>query len=171
MVLFRHPVQSLRLLTRKTPWLLLAVLALVCRPDLALAQDKGSDSKVKVTGTASKPDADGKQVVTLTVVIEKDWHLYANPVGNKDIEESKTAVSIKAGQPLKDVKVEYPAGKLVKDMTLGDYKVYEGTVVIKSQVRRTAGDTSPLEVSVQVNACNDKLMRCLLPGTVKLTVK
>jgi hypothetical protein len=41
-------------------------------------------------------------------------------------------------------------------------------VVIKAQVQRTSGDESPLEVAVDVQACASQ---CLLPATVKLTVK
>jgi len=149
----------------------LALVALVCLSVPVHAQPKRSDSTVKITAEASKPDAEGKQVVTLNLVIEKDWHLHANPVGNKDLEDTRTVVSIKAGQPLKDVKIEYPAGKVVKDQVIGDYNIYEGTVVIKGQVSRTPGDPSPLEVTVQVQSCSDKLGKCLLPGTVKFTVK
>jgi len=153
----------------KRTTLLLAGLALVCLSGGVLAQGTKSDSKVKIAAEASKPDADGKQLVTLSITIEKGWHLYANPVGNKDFEDSRTDVSIKAGQPLKDVKIEYPAGKVEKDTVVGDYNVYEGTVVIKGQIRRAPGDTSPLEVSVKLQSCNAK--NCLLPATVKLAVK
>ncbi len=160
MDLFRH---------RRQAALVLAGLALLCLSAPASAQPKTSESKVKITGAASKPDADGKQLVTLTLTIEKGWHLYANPVGNQDFADAQTSVAIKASQPLKEVKIDYPAGKVEKDKTLGNFNVYEGTVVIKGHLRRTAGDNSPLEVSVKLQACSDK--NCLLPGTAKLTVK
>src|SRR5262249_33401290 len=48
---------------------------------------KRSDSVVKVTAKAEpeKPGADGKQVVIVTLIIDKGWHLYANPVGPEDL--------------------------------------------------------------------------------------
>ena len=60
----------------------------LCRPPSrcrsavpAFAAPLKSDSVVKATAAAAKPDADGKQTVTLTLAIDKGWHLYANPVG------------------------------------------------------------------------------------------
>ena len=72
------------------------------------------------------------------------------------------------GRLTKRCSVEYPAGKLVKDKVVGDYKVYDDKVTIKAMVKRAKGDTSPLEVSVKFQACTEK--QCLVPATVKLTV-
>src|SRR5205807_4967759 len=103
-----------------------------------------------------------------TLTIDKDWHAYANPVGNPDLESAQTTVAVSGKAKPKSVKVEYPKGKLVKDMLVGDYQVYEGTVEIKAVVERAAGDSGPLEVTVKLQTCNEKT--CLLPATVKLTV-
>src|SRR5262249_54797921 len=107
--------------------LLLAGLSLVCLTAAVHGRPDKSDSKVKITAEASVPDAEGRQLVVLNLAIEKGWHLYANPVGNKDLEGAQTNVLIKAGQPLRDVKINYPAGKVEKDKTVGDYSIYEGT--------------------------------------------
>ena len=40
--------------------------------------------------------------------------------------------------------------------------------MIKATVKRAKGDTSPLEVSVKFQACDEKM--CLLPATVKVAV-
>ncbi len=133
----------------------------------ALAAPLKSDSVVKATAAAGKPDADGKQTVTLTLAIDKGWHLYANPVGSEDLASVQTNVKVKAAAELQNVKVDYPAGKKVKDATLGDYMVYEDKAVITVNVTRTKGDDSPLELTVKVQACNDST--CLLPAEVKLT--
>ncbi len=50
--------------------------------------EKTSADVVKATATADKPDADGKQTVTITLNIEKPWHLYANPVEVKELLDS-----------------------------------------------------------------------------------
>jgi DsbC/DsbD-like thiol-disulfide interchange protein len=133
-----------------------------------LAQVKKSDSVVKATAKATKPDKEGKQDVTLTIKIEKPWHLYANPVDNEDFLNAQTVVTIKAKTKPEDVKITYPAGKLIVDATTGNYKVFEGDVTIKAKVKRAKGDTSPLQITIKLQACDDK--RCLLPADVKLSV-
>ena len=126
-----------------------------------------SDSKVKVTATAGKLGADGKQTIAVTIAIEKGWYIYANPVQSEDFEDNRTTVSIKAKGKV-EAKVNYPAGKS-KAMGKIKYNVYEDKVTIEALVQRSAGDTSPLEVSVGVNSCSQKGV-CLLPATVKLMV-
>ncbi len=146
---------------------LLALLIYNAGP--VLAQAKKSDSVVKATAKADKPDADGKQTVTITLDIDKSWHLYANPVGNEDQVSVQTTVLINAKAKPEEVKIEYPAGKLVVDTVVGNYKVYEGKVTIKAAVKRAKGDTSPLEISIKVQACNDAEKKCYVPATIKIT--
>jgi DsbC/DsbD-like thiol-disulfide interchange protein len=145
-------------------------LALALLPALAArAQAIRSDSKVKVTATADKPGTDGKQVVTITLLIENGWHTYANPVGGKDFPGLPTTVTITAKEKPEKVTVDYPKGKMMKDDTSGAYFVYEAKTTIKATVQRAKRDTSPLEVAVKIQACSDK--SCLQPATVNLTVK
>src|SRR5262245_20568246 len=148
---------------RKCFLLALAGLLAVGLPG-AMAQK--SDSKVKITAAADKPDAEGKQTVTLTFEIEKGWHLYANPVGNDDYKDIQTTVKVLT--KVEEAKVEYPAGKLVQDKVAGNYKTYEDKVQVKVQVKRTKGDTGPIELAVSLQACSEKT--CLQPATVKVTV-
>lgn len=128
-----------------------------------------SDKVVKATATASQPDATGKQVVTITLQIDKGWHAYANPVGPKDFPGLPTTVTVDAKSKPQGVSVTYPRGKAEKDERGADYFVYENQAVIKAVVQRAKGDTGPLEVSVRVQACTSK--NCLLPATIKLTTK
>src|SRR5262249_38283190 len=128
---------------------------------------KKSNDVVKAVAEATRPDAEGNQTVTLTLTIEKPYHLYANPVGNDSLDDAATVVTIEAKDKPQIVKIEYPAGKVKKDAALGDYKIYEDKVTIKAQVRRAQGDTSPLAVSIKLQACDDHT--CLVPGTVKVT--
>jgi uncharacterized protein len=123
--------------------------------------------KVKLKAEPEKPGADGQQVVTLSLEIDKGWHIYANPVGNNDLTGSQTVVKV-GGQKPPVLKVAYPEGKLVKDKVVGDYRTYEDKVAITATVQRTAGDKGPLEVSVSFQACDAS--KCLPPATVKLTV-
>jgi DsbC/DsbD-like thiol-disulfide interchange protein len=144
-------------------------LSFVILTATASAQAKKTDTVVKTDVKADKIADDGTQVVTVTLTIDKPWHLYANPVGNEDLQANQVAVSVSSKNKLQDVKVEYPEGKVVKDKTIGDYKKYEGTVTIKATVRRTKGDTEPLDVAVKMQACSDNT--CLFEATVKRTVK
>src|SRR5262249_42120144 len=126
---------------------------------------RDSSGVVKSAVKADKPDGEGKQTVTVTLTVEKTWHLYANPVGQMDLADAQTAVTFAAKEPVKVVKLDYPAGKPMKDTALGEYKVYEDTVTIKAVVQRAKGDDSPLTATVSFQACNDK--SCLLPAKVK----
>ena len=99
---------------------------------------------------------------TITLDVEKPWHVYANPVGLDALKSTQTTVKFLT--KVEDVKIEYPEGKLVKDDVVGDYKTYEGKVTIKATVKRAKGDNSLLELSVSLQAC-DKV--CLLPATIK----
>lgn len=129
-----------------------------------------SDAVVKIVAKSSpeKPGADGKQEVTVTMTIDKGWHLYANPPGQEDFVTSQTVMNVEAKQPVKDVKVTYPEGKEIIDPTLGRYRVYEDKVVLKATLQRTAGDSSPLELKLRFQSCNDR--QCLLPASKTVTV-
>lgn len=132
------------------------------------AQDK-QPNPVKVTAEAAKPDDKGVQTITLTVQIDKPYHLYANPVGNMDLEAAQTTVKfVGKNKPEEVVKIEYPEGKTTKDKVVGDYRTYEDKAVIKATVRRAKGDAGPLEIEVSYQACTDK--SCLQPAKAKVTV-
>jgi DsbC/DsbD-like thiol-disulfide interchange protein len=146
----------------------LVMLASLLTGSPAQAQENSADV-VKATATADKPDADGKQTVTITLSIAKPYHLYANPVGLKDLESTQTVITVSAATKPSKVDIAYPAGKLEKDDVVGDYKIYEDTVTVKATVVRAKGDTSPLTVEVKLQACNSQT--CLLPGTIKVPVK
>jgi DsbC/DsbD-like thiol-disulfide interchange protein len=146
---------------------LLACLVLGTAPADARAQPKTSQSVVKASATATRPDAEGRQTVTVALAIDRPWHLYANPVGNDQLADSATTVTVEGKVKPEEVRVTYPPGKLVRD-SLGAYRVYEDKVTIKAQVRRAPGDTGPLDVKVEIQACGAK--SCLVPSTLTLRV-
>ncbi len=124
--------------------------------------------KVKAAAEPPKPGADGKQVITVTLAIDKGWHVYANPVGVEDLAAAQTTVTVGGKAKPEDVRIEYPKGTEVEDNVVGKYRVYEDAVTIKAAVRRAPGDAGPLEVAVKFQACTKQ--QCLLPATVKVTV-
>ena len=131
----------------------------------ASARPTGSDSVVKATATASKPDAEGKQTVTITLTIDPKYHLYANPVGNPDFDSNQVVASFTNGTASK---ISYPAGELKKYKIVGDYKIYKGKATITAVVKPAkAGD--PIDLTIKLQACSDKA--CLAPATVKVSAK
>jgi hypothetical protein len=132
---------------------------------------KRSDSVVKLTATAAKPDKDGKVIVTVTLEVDKGWHIYANPVGNDQIAGNETVTTLYRDD--KDIKAtaEYPKGELDKDSPIGDYYIYRGKQTIKLTLP-TDTTASGLELRVKLNACKDgKNGLCLPPATAKLKVE
>jgi DsbC/DsbD-like thiol-disulfide interchange protein len=144
---------------------LVACLALLGAVGEVRAQGKKSDAVVKVKAEAGKANADGITTVEVSLTVERGWHIYANPVGLEDQADAATTVTV--GGSAKAEGVDYPAGKLVKDKVLGDYKVYEGQVTIKAKVRRPAGGGA-IDLAVKFQACSDS--RCLVPATVNVSV-
>ncbi|MFN4260005.1 MAG: protein-disulfide reductase DsbD domain-containing protein [Gemmataceae bacterium] len=131
----------------------------------ALAAPRKSDSVVKINATASRPTANGQQVVMIYLTIDPGWHLYANPVGHEDMEEMQTTLTVKNAP----AQVYYPPGKMYKDKRIdAEFRIYEGKVTIQAVVQRAAGSSQPLELFLKMNACDDE--KCLLPATVKVTV-
>ena len=135
-------------------------------PQAPAVDGKKSDSVVKVIAKADKPSAEGKQVIKLTMTIDKGWHVYANPIGNEDLESAQTKITI-AGIEKSKTRIEYPKGKLVRDKLVGDYNVYDSEAVITVNIDWPKDATpTPLEFSIKLQACNDK--SCLLPATIKI---
>ena len=132
------------------------------------AGSRKSDGQVKATATASKIDDTGKQTVTITLDINKGWHLYANPVNhNNDFLDGAATKVTFAAKVKPQASVKYPAGKTIVDKK-DKYDTYEGTVKIEALVKRAEGDTSPLEITISVQACDKNV--CLEPGKIKLTI-
>jgi len=131
------------------------------------AKVKNSSDVVAATGTLGEPDKDGKRALTVTLKLQKPWHIYANPVEYDDLELAKTTVDVFADGKKLASKIEYPKGIAEKDKKGEEYRVYEGEVVIKGTV--TVKDAKELEIRIKVQACEKD--RCLLPATIAIPVK
>jgi uncharacterized protein len=125
---------------------------------------------VKATATLGPPDKDGKRALTVMLTIDKPWHVYANPVGNDDLEGARTTVEAYAGGKKLSTKVEYPKGTAEKDDKGAEYHVYSGPQTITGSVAAT--DATELEVRVKVQACTTgENGRCLQGATLKIPAK
>jgi len=128
-----------------------ALLFAATSPDIR-AGGRGLDSKVKASATATKPDADAKQIVTITLEIDKGVYLYANPVRHEFLEGYELKVKATAKENVK-LAVKYPEGK-TRAVVRESFDIYEGIVKIEAQVIRTIGDESPLTVHVAIRGSN-----------------
>ena len=130
------------------------------------AQGADSSKVVKVEIAKAPSTTAEEKFVVITFSVEPGYHIYANPVVNPDLASVQTSVGIKSEGKSVIAKVEYPAGKLVKDDVVGDYSTYEGTVKIKLRVAVPRNQTAPLEVVVKYQACSKK--SCLSPAVATL---
>jgi DsbC/DsbD-like thiol-disulfide interchange protein len=142
---------------------LLISLQLACAVN---AQGADSSKVVKVEISKDPSTTTEEKFVVITFSVEPGYHIYANPVVNPDLASVQTSVGIKSEGKTVTAKVEYPAGKLVKDDVVGDYSTYEGTVKIKLRVAVPRNQTAPLEVVVKYQACSKK--SCLAPAVATL---
>jgi uncharacterized protein YyaL (SSP411 family) len=131
---------------------------------------RNSADVVKATAALGPVDRDGKRAVTVTLKIQKPWHLYANPVDHDDLEMARTVVDVHGDGKKLTTTVDYPKGKGEKDAKGVEYKIYEDEVVIKGVT--TVKDAKEFEVRVKVAACTSgENGRCLLPATITIPVK
>jgi uncharacterized protein YyaL (SSP411 family) len=126
---------------------------------------RSSEDVVKGTVKLDRRTADGSRVFSVTLTIEKPWHVYAKPVENEMLKPSETNVEVLIdGKPAAGVTVTYPQGKSIKDASGAEYRTYEDTVTLTVTV--PPGVKGEPEIRVRVIACKEGT--CLLPATLKL---
>jgi len=145
--------------------LTVSVLLLGPAPLLAQSSPGRSGSKVKVACERGKPDAEGKQTITINLDVAEGWHIYANPVGSQDLQGGETIVRVYTGTKVVEAKVDYPAGKAVKLFDLDPFYIWEGKVSIKARVE---ADDGPLEIRISMRVVSDS--KGLPPETLKVKV-
>jgi hypothetical protein len=145
-----------------------AVLAWCLVPTTNAGEGKGA-SVVKASATATNPDTEGRQDITIQLDIKEGYRILANPVQNADLDAVQTTVTIASAKKLQDVKIEYPPGKR-KALGRDEYfYVYEGKIKIKAFVKRSEGDTTPLDATIRCFPRNED--RVCLPERIKLQIK
>jgi thiol:disulfide interchange protein DsbD len=113
------------------------------------------------------PVKSGRATARLKGVIERGWYLY----GLTQLEDGPKATRIwlpqgQAFQSSGELKSPKPLRKYDQNFNL-DVEYYENEVTFQIPVRRDSAATSPLNVKVYFQSCNDKL--CLPPRTVTVT--
>ena len=125
---------------------------------------RDSSKKVRAFATAGKINEADKQTVTITLMIDSGWHIYANPPQNKKYDGSKTEVKLRNTSSVK-YDVRYPVGTFYTGKFDLRCMVYQESVDIVAVVQRAPGDGSPLEIDVTFCACNDDI--CYPPVTLR----
>jgi hypothetical protein len=117
------------------------------------------DFPVKMDAVAEKRAADGKQRIIVTLTLEKDFYVYANPPGDQELVPAQTTLRVTSKNPPKSVDIIYAKGEAM-DTVLGTLMIYTGKVKLEAVVERAAGDTEPLIVIVKVQPFNAKTLMC-----------
>ena len=130
-------------------------------------QPKKPLESADVVKVAFKRGVDSFQI---DIDIAKGWHIYANPVENKELLESATQIEVLIdGKVVAMPAFEYPKGESKKEKT-GDYRIYEGKIQIVVKLREAdTKDAKVIAALVKVIACDDK--NCLKPSTIKVEAK
>jgi hypothetical protein len=104
--------------------------------------------------------------ITVTVVIDKGYHVNANPATFDYL--IPTALSVDG---VADLRVAYPAATLFKPRFAPDgLRVYEGTITLRGVAPRgTLALRQPPAANLRVQACNDQV--CLPPATFPVAIK
>ena len=104
--------------------------------------------------------------ITVTLVVDKDYHVNANPASFDYLIPTRLSID-----GLSDTRVTYPVAIVIKPKFAPDgLKVYEGTVTIRAIAPKdTVVRGKPIVGNVRVQACNDEI--CLPPATLPVAIE
>src|ERR1700722_2969745 len=96
----------------------------ICSLSLMLVIGQSSFGKprsvVKVAASASRPDAMGKQTVSVVLDIKPKFYIFANPINNDEFAGEQTTVVVTSGDKHTVIKIQYPPGKRFVDKNSPD---------------------------------------------------
>jgi DsbC/DsbD-like thiol-disulfide interchange protein len=137
------------------------------RLPLAPGQPRKLEDVVHASLAASPKEANGLQNVVVVLEVAPGWHIFANPVGSEQIKDAETRITFRSGRTDLSATIGYPPGVASSNAHWGNFRIYEGRVVIPTRLRR--GEQGPITVNVKLQACNDSLQRCI-PGNLTLSL-
>jgi len=147
------------------------------------AEKKKTDSKKppakKKTGpvdihaflSVDKLPAGGKFKVAMRVAVKKDWHINTNKPVPDYLPKTRLLIKSKLGTKL--VGKKFPPVKK-KKANGEESHYYDGTITVFGLVevpKSALGKTEELTLTLEYQACNDVLKRCLQPTSVSKTGK
>ena len=135
----------------------------LCVAALTARAQEGAAKTVTVTASAPKAVAGKPFTLTVSIAVEKPYHIQGNPTKEGYIA---TTLTVGSTPGVKVGKITYP--KAIEEKIAGDtLQVYEGAVAIKAQVTATRAGKINLPVTIRYQACNDRA--CFPPTNVTAT--
>lgn len=127
-----------------------AILASIVAAPMLRAQATKASNFVKVTISKPTIGPGNSRQFTVNLIIDEKCFLFANPVGQEELEAAKARLDFTLeGMPV-DADIVYPPGLKVKDKLIGDYNVYRGRIAIAVTLRPPPGATAPVELAVRL---------------------
>jgi uncharacterized protein YyaL (SSP411 family) len=144
----------------------------IARDSEASAKDASASAKLAIASSADHVHAKavGRSAgdhdeITVTVLVERDYHVNANPASFDYLIPTTVAFAGVSG-----VRVTYPSATLIKPRFAPEgLKVYEGEVTIRAAAPRGAIAQGAAAGELRVQACTDEI--CLPPATLALPVE
>jgi hypothetical protein len=131
--------------------------------------DATASASVVTTKLREVSKAEGRISYAVDLHVADGWHLYANPVNNKELTESATRIAVAVNGKVVVAEITYPKGVAHKDPSGAEYHIYEGKVTATFSLPSDPVTEQKVSVSVSVIACNDKT--CLKPSILKAGAK
>lgn len=124
----------------------------------------------KITITTSELLDDGRRELELTLALEKDVEIFANPVGDTFPESCAMKVSIATEEEtVIPAEIDYPKPSRSEDLDQdGKVHIFSGTVKIR--LRFTPSQSSDLKVRCKVQGWNSRALHCLGSATLETPV-
>jgi hypothetical protein len=119
-----------------------------------------------VHATAVARTAGDHEEITVTLLVDKGYHVNANPASFDYLIATRVAFVDESG-----VRVSYPEATLIKPRFAPEgLKVYEGEVTISASVKKDAFAHGAIEgAELKVQACTDEI--CLPPAALPLSIE
>ena len=136
-------------------------------PHSDCGESRSSDF-VRATIKSYDLDLQGNIRFEVALKIKKDWYMYANPVGNKNLNSLSTTLQIISKSKSK-FNIEYPSGskKIEGDSS---YYIYQQDESIFVTGRVTSNELLKIEVVLRFYLCNERTTVCLPESTVRLQI-
>jgi DsbC/DsbD-like thiol-disulfide interchange protein len=122
---------------------------------------------VQVKIDSKTQDSAGRPQIDITVSIKPGWSIFANPIGAKDTEGLMTKLTIGEATENKGIKISYPMGQVKQADHIGQYFVYENTIVLNVTLEGQQPMTD-LEFKLFVQPFSVERGLCIAPKTFAL---
>jgi DsbC/DsbD-like thiol-disulfide interchange protein len=164
-------VASSRTAANRSLVIVLFVIVTSCfsAPNQAGAEEKPGRYRypVSVQIKPTKADAKGRPRFLVSVKMEPNWVIYANPVENVDLEGWHAKLTITKNKTNREMSISYPEGEFRKDRGDWEYRVYKDTIEVAVTLDHLP-EPGDLEFELFVWPFDEVHNVCIPPKTFKL---